>query len=665
MGSFQPLAGGGGFATDTFKGVLDGLLQGHQLALQMQAQKRADAEFKTQQAMKEQQMSMQDIMNRQVLGQTARPVSDMGTVTSQGLSVTPEVNVPASPGNDPSNGRPAMPATPAMSLPAAVSPTIQQPSYTRKADPSRVVKYGGTSYELKTPEEQQQRELAQQTSGMEALQAAKDRAAMNSALALHANQLKLEGGGTPAQGLAAMGVPDGTMLTRDELAHYTQGLLAHIQSQQATRKAGRVILGPGQTLYDDGDEPTAAIPGQQPTAAAPGMETPANPTPTTPALANNPTVQRMRAIASGGSANPTGEYAEFKGTFLPGYYQEKGITNPQPKDEAAALAEFRRQKAEAGVTETDLALRAAKGDATAEEALKRLDRSKRESRPVNTFNVAVPGLGAGTASAAQPQLTGEDFMATLPPGTAAQVRAIANGSAKMPPLGARGASAPLRDAVFRFDPSYTDQRAEVRKAFTTGIDGRNIRNLNTATVHLDQMAEAAKAMQNGTWQPGNELYNYIATKLGGAAPTNYTAVMNAFAGEAANALKGSATDPEIAHVMSTLGQNQSPQQAAGVVNQNLHILATKLKTYQDSYQQQIPNDTVYSPVLPSAKAVFQKYGMTDVGAPGGQQGGGRGAPVGARQQGGMVNMKAPDGTVKAVPADQVAHYKSLGAIEVR
>lgn len=317
--------------------IMDGLLKGHQIGMQIQAAKRQEAEFKTQQAMKEQQMSMQDIMNRQVLGQTARPVSDMGTVTSQGLSVTPDVSVPASPGNDPSNGRPAMPATPAMTLPASVSPTIQQPSYTRKADPSRVVKYGGTSYELKTPEEQQQRELAQQTSGMEALQAAKDRAAINSATALHNNQLKLEGGGTPAQGLAAMGVPDGTLLTRDELAHYTQGLLAHIQSQQAIRKGNLLVTGPDQEVWDTSQfgtpgQPAApampgaapALPTGTPASAGPAPAAPtAAPTATptlpgaTPTAATPPTgAPGLRPIIGGGPKKATGEFGAYLRAFL-------------------------------------------------------------------------------------------------------------------------------------------------------------------------------------------------------------------------------------------------------------------------------------------------------------------------------------------------------------
>jgi hypothetical protein len=627
--------------------IIDGLLRGQEMGMRMRAAQRADQEFKTQQALHNSQMSMNDIVAQNAMQQMGRRVSSMGTVDSPSLSSallqpSGSVSAPmsnAAPTPTPDGNAPTLsPAQLPKAMPGMGDQQSSMPGYTRKADKSRTVTYtdrfgNKTSSELYTPEEQQQRALTQQTSGMDALQAAKDRAAMNSAQALHNNQLKLEGGGTPAQGLSLMGVPDGTMLTRDELAHYTQGLLAHIQSQQEIRKGNERVLGPGQQLIQTEESPTPGVPGQPgmepiaiPPAQVPGL--PANLQPrqagatATPPLANNPTVQRMRVIASGGPANPTGEYAEFKGAFLPGYYQDKGITNPQPKDEMDALAAFRadkkkKEQPEWAANETELAQRASSPDpkiaGPAEAALKRLDQSRLASRPIT--QITMPGLGPGSASQANPQVMGEDFMKTLPAGTAAQVRAIANGSATIPPAGSRNQSAMyLRDAVFRYDPTYTDQRAQVRKAFTTGKDGTNIGNLNTATVHLDQMAEAAKAMQNGTWQPGNQLYNYVATKFGAAAPTNYQTVMNAFSGEAANALKGSATDPEIAHVMSTLSPNMSPQQAAGVANTNLHIIGSKLNTYHERYQQQIPNDTVYSPVLPSARAVFQKYGMTETGA---------------------------------------------------
>jgi hypothetical protein len=171
--------------------------------------------------------------------------------------------------------------------------------------------------------------------------------------------------------------------------------------------------------------------------------------------------------------------------------------------------------------------------------------------------------------------------------------------------------------VFKYDPTFSEQKAQLRKAFTTGPDGRNIGALNTATVHLDQLAEVSKAMANGSFRPGNALFNSMRTMFGGAAPTNFEGLKNAVAGELASALKGNATDPEIAHISAVIQQQNSPEQLAGFIDSQLHVLGAKLNTYNERYQAQNPGDK-WSPVLPSAAAVYQKHNINPTAGPGGQ-----------------------------------------------
>ncbi len=161
--------------------------------------------------------------------------------------------------------------------------------------------------------------------------------------------------------------------------------------------------------------------------------------------------------------------------------------------------------------------------------------------------------------------------------------------------------------VYQVDPEWSEQRAQVRKAFTTGTDGRNIGALNTAAVHLDALDEAGKALENGTFRPGNQAYNYLKTAFGGSAPTTFEGIRNAVSGEMASALKGNATDAEIAQIKSTISSANSPKQLSELVNSQLGILGQKLQTYKERFEQQLPGDTAYSPVLPSAQAVFQKH----------------------------------------------------------
>lgn len=206
------------------------------------------------------------------------------------------------------------------------------------------------------------------------------------------------------------------------------------------------------------------------------------------------------------------------------------------------------------------------------------------------------------------QVSGEAYLQTVPHSMREMVKAIAEGRRQPPSNRAQGAGLQLMNAVLAYDPTWSEQKAQIRKAFTTGADGKNIGALNTATVHLDQLADAADAMKNGSFKPGNQLYNYVSTIFGGAAPTNFEGIKAAVAGEMATALKGNATDQEIHTIQATIDRSSSPEQLRGAVTTGLHTLGAKLNTYNERYQQQNPGDT-WSPVLPSAAAVFQKYGQ--------------------------------------------------------
>jgi len=232
---------------------------------------------------------------------------------------------------------------------------------------------------------------------------------------------------------------------------------------------------------------------------------------------------------------------------------------------------------------------------------------------INNYIQMHPGGAEGAAPKAADgtALAGADLLKSFG-ATGGTVKAVAEGR-QDPPKGMALKSpywAKVMQQVYQYDPDWSEQRAQIRKAFTTGPDGRNIGALNTATAHLDQLVEASKALNNGTWQPGNKVYNYFAGQFGSAKITNREFVMNALAGETASALKGNATDPEIAHVMKTLSADFSPDQAEGIGETGLHVLGAKLNTYHERYQQQIPGDKVWSPVLPTAQKVFNKYGIS-------------------------------------------------------
>jgi hypothetical protein len=87
----------------------------------------------------------------------------------------------------------------------------------------------------------------------------------------------------------------------------------------------------------------------------------------------------------------------------------------------------------------------------------------------------------------------------------------------------------------------------------------------------------------------------------------------------ASALKGNATDPEIAKLQKNYDTAaSSPKQISDTIDAHLGIVGQKLQTYKERYEQQLPGDTSYTPVLPSAQAVFQKHGVGQGAQSGGQ-----------------------------------------------
>lgn len=209
---FQPTQNGY-IVKNQFSDLIDGLLQGHQLGLQLHRQQQEDQAFKTNQALHEQQMSVQDIMNRQMLQENARPVTAAGTVASPAGPVAPS-GVPG--GGD-----------------------FQAPAYQRKADSARTVKYGGGQYELKTPEEQQQGALDSQIKTQSALELAKGEQGQR----VRESVLKMRGVPVPEDIATALRLPAGSMALPEEIP----GLAEHVDQ---IRKGNMQKLGPGDTLVD-------------------------------------------------------------------------------------------------------------------------------------------------------------------------------------------------------------------------------------------------------------------------------------------------------------------------------------------------------------------------------------------------------------------------------
>lgn len=232
--------------------------------------------------------------------------------------------------------------------------------------------------------------------------------------------------------------------------------------------------------------------------------------------------------------------------------------------------------------------------------------------PAYNFNLQQAGaaITSPPKAADGTPLTGADLVKSFG-AKGAMVQSIVDGRQSMPQGFALKSPywQDIMNKVYQVDPQFSEQRAQIRKAFTTGSDGRNIGSLNTATIHLDALSQAANALNNGNFTPGNAVFNSVKSMFGSAAPADFAGVQAAVAGEMANALKGQATDPEIATIKKTIDAANSPKALQGVIEGFMHLNAQKLNTYRERFEQQNPDDTTWSPVLPSAAKVFAKHGI--------------------------------------------------------
>jgi hypothetical protein len=274
---------------DPLSSVIEGMLQGHQLAASLHRQALEDQAFKTNQILQNQKISADEIMRQMQEQEHSLPVEN-GTVRER---------------LNPVQGQPG----PLTGVVPGVGngPGIEPQTIVRKADSSRTYTrtdpWGNKiTREILTPEQQTQRATQLQIGSQNALQEASAQNQMKIAQEQRANQLKLQGGGVQAQGLASLGIPDGTPLTWQEAAEFKQ-------KAAQIRKEGFEKLGPGDTLLDTA--PGAAGEGQKPPV-----------------------------VATGGPPLPTDDFGKY---FRPAYAKSLG-KKPEdltPEEEFQALSQFK------------------------------------------------------------------------------------------------------------------------------------------------------------------------------------------------------------------------------------------------------------------------------------------------------------------------------------
>lgn len=155
----------------------------------------------------------------------------------------------------------------------------------------------------------------------------------------------------------------------------------------------------------------------------------------------------------------------------------------------------------------------------------------------------------------------------------------------------------------------TQGAVAVTKSAIAGDIGKQVTAFNTALQHADLLSGALDAMGNGTFRPGNALYNRVKTEFGDASVTNFQTIAQAYSDEVQAMLsKGHITEGEQKAVQAKLPANASPAQIRGAIASYKALAQSKMNILQQQVQQGQQGKVNFpQPTTSSVDSLVNKY----------------------------------------------------------
>lgn len=248
------------------------------------------------------------------------------------------------------------------------------------------------------------------------------------------------------------------------------------------------------------------------------------------------------------------------------------MAGPNFFDQGDELTPTQRRRA-------DEAARADAANARAERA------DKRAQAEFDAKNTVVPAPG-------DTSLSGEEYLKTLPPNLARQVKMIAEGRRAIP-TGYALRNPQVQEliaAATQYDPTLDSANAATRMAtrkdFTSGKSAANITAMNTAVGHLLTLRKKAQALNNTRFPILNRVGNRLSVETGSKAVKEFEVARQAVASELTRVFRGTggalAEVKEWEHSVDAAG---SPEQLEGAIQTATELLASRLESLQEQYRQ--------------------------------------------------------------------------------
>lgn len=229
--------------------------------------------------------------------------------------------------------------------------------------------------------------------------------------------------------------------------------------------------------------------------------------------------------------------------------------------------------------------------------------------------------GTPKAEAATSELTGGDFLKTLPTPDARMAKAIAEGRVDIP----RGKAVTdptwqrWIEQAMQYDPELDQanvfSRRATRRDFTSGPSAKNITAINTALGHLNTLAKAADDLHNFqnlgplTGAANRVRYAYMR-ESGDPRTARFKQSRDAVANELMRVFRQvGASTTEIKEWQDNIDAAQSPDQLHASIQTAADLLGSRLEAINDSYKRGLGSSAdVFELLSPHAQEIFHRYG---------------------------------------------------------
>jgi hypothetical protein len=187
---------------------------------------------------------------------------------------------------------------------------------------------------------------------------------------------------------------------------------------------------------------------------------------------------------------------------------------------------------------------------------------------------------------------GADFLKTLAPAEADQVKALAEGRMAFPAGFALKSPYWQRmiTNVSQYDPSFDavnyNARSKTRNDFTSGKSAQSINALNTVIGHLETLSDAADKLNNTNYPSVNSVTNWIASQTGDPRIKQFDATKKAVVDELTRVYRGAGgSEGDIKMWSDQINAANSPDQLHGVIGQVGDLLKSKMDALGEQYKQ--------------------------------------------------------------------------------